>query len=94
MAIEAIDQSPPQAIILDMLMPESNGSVFLQELQSYADTSSIPIVLYSSINFAAQATALRAYGVRYIFDKAKLDFGELRTALATCVASEKVSHAL
>ncbi len=94
MAIEAIDQSPPQAIVLDMLMPGGNGSVFLQELQSYTDTAMIPVILCSSIDFMPQAATLQAYGVRHVFDKAKLDFSELRATLATCVASEKVSHAL
>jgi CheY-like chemotaxis protein len=40
----------PDAILLDVLMPDMNGVTTLQKLQANATTQSIPVILFTSMN--------------------------------------------
>jgi len=69
-AIQAIDENLPSAIILDMLLTGPSAPSLLSELQSYEDTSRIPIALVTGIDIK---TNLSSYGVSAIFDKATMN---------------------
>ena len=64
-AIEAMnflaEAGPPDLIFLDILLDGPDGFTFLNELQSYADTAVVPVVIVSSLDFAGRD--LRSYGV-------------------------------
>ena len=44
-ALQTIDTKTPDIIVLEINLIEHNGIEFLYELQSYADTSKIPVIL-------------------------------------------------
>lgn len=46
-ALEKIQQSPPDLIILDVMLPELNGDVLNQQLKSNPKTKDIPIIAIS-----------------------------------------------
>lgn len=72
-AIDRIDDNIPDAIILDVLLPGANGFALLHELQSYADTCSIPVILCTTIsNLDSPRDSLWHYGVRRFLDKATM----------------------
>lgn len=48
-ALDALDEDEYDLIILDMLLPGSNGIAVLQELRSYRDWRSIPVVVLSNV---------------------------------------------
>ena len=73
-AIAAIDETPPAAIILDLLLVGQSGAALLAELQSYPDTAAIPVALVSSVNIT---DALADYGVSAVFNKATFSPEEL-----------------
>ena len=78
-AIDMIDNAPPDVIVLDMLLPGSNGVALLHELRSYNDLGDIPVVVVS-----AQAVApktLRPYGVMRTLDKTTLKRGDIVAAV-------------
>lgn len=68
-AIEAIDDFKPDVIILDMLLTGTTALVLLHELQSYDDTSKIPVILCTNIASDLSLDNLMPYGVRRILDK-------------------------
>ena len=47
-ALELIDQAPPDALILDLLMPEMDGYTLLEELQHRPEWQNIPIIVVTA----------------------------------------------
>lgn len=80
-AIAAIDKTKPDAIILDMLLAGTTGVTLLHELQSYADTGAIPVILCTALADEVQLEALQPYGVRRILDKTTMQPDDIVTAL-------------
>ncbi|MEO8691218.1 MAG: response regulator [Candidatus Saccharimonas sp.] len=76
-AMQSIELSVPDMIIMDMFMPGPDGLVVLHELQSYTDLALIPVVLCtnSAQDIEASAEWLQEYGVRSIIDKATMTPG-------------------
>ena len=66
-AMSDLSESLPDLILLDILLPGPDGFTFLNELISYSDTATIPVILISSLDFHHQD--LSHYGIRAIFSK-------------------------
>ena len=66
-AINALSQSLPKLIFLDVLLDGPDGFTFLNELSSYQDTAKIPVVLVSSLDM--QNYNLQDYGIVGKLDK-------------------------
>lgn len=67
-AIDAVDTTLPDVIILDFMLPAANAMTLLHELQTYEETATIPIIVCSAMQ-GIPADALRQYGVRTVLDK-------------------------
>lgn len=48
-ALDLLDEEEFDLIILDMLLPGSNGIAVLQELRSYRDWRNIPVIVLSNV---------------------------------------------
>ena len=72
-AIAAIDEVHPDAIILDVLLTGNTAFALLHELQSYGDTSVIPIILCTNLASDIAFDDVLPYGVRRILDKATME---------------------
>ena len=70
-AIFEIDKNMPDLIFLDVLLSEHSAFSLLNELQSYADTAKIPVVICSNLADDLDLKSLEKYGVKMIFDKSK-----------------------
>jgi two-component system OmpR family response regulator len=58
-ALFALDTWRPDAIILDMLMPEMDGPAFLEHLHASEERASIPVLLLSALrDLEARSTGL------------------------------------
>ena len=81
-AIEAMqalsdnDKNVPKLIFLDILLDGPDGFTFLNELVSYTDTATIPIVIVSSLDFSNKD--LTEYGVVGVLDKATMTPQEIK----------------
>lgn len=84
-AIEKIDQDIPDAIVLDMLLPANSGLALVHELQSYADTAAIPVVLCTSLADNLDLKSLGSYGIRRLVDKTTMLPGDLVAAVRAVV---------
>jgi two-component system phosphate regulon response regulator PhoB len=61
-ALASVDQSPPDVIVLDYMMPGMNGDEVLAILQSSPATRSIPVVFLTGLDDGPQLDALHAAG--------------------------------
>ncbi len=69
-AMDHIEQQRPDIIVLDILLPWTNGVELLHELAGYNDTAKIPVVLFSAaLPEGLDDDVLRAYGVVATLDK-------------------------
>ena len=68
-AIARIDSKVPDAIIIDMLLTGTTALALLHELQSHADTKTIPIILCTNLADSVALADVAPYGVRRIIDK-------------------------
>ena len=49
-ALQSIDTSPPDVVVLDLVMPHVTGIDVLQELRAHAHTRGIPVVVVTGTN--------------------------------------------
>jgi DNA-binding response OmpR family regulator len=71
-AIEQTDAHRPDCIVMELQLAPLSGFAFLQELRSYEDFSTIPVIIYSSVpkdSFATSESSWRALGVQHYFYK-------------------------
>jgi CheY-like chemotaxis protein len=58
--LELAHQSPPDAIVLDVMMPEMDGWELLQRLRNHPQTSAIPVIICTVFNDPELAYSLGA----------------------------------
>ena len=80
-AIAKIDKQAPDIIILDVLLTGSTAFALLHELQSYADTKQVPIILCTNMADSLKLEDLGMYGVRRIIDKSSMHPDDLPAAV-------------
>ena len=80
-AMTEIDNDMPAAIVLDVFMPGPNGIVLLQELQSYDDLATIPVILCTTSASDLNAQDLAPYGVCEVLDKVTITPNSVVTAV-------------
>jgi len=71
----------PDAIVLDVRMPQMDGISLLEVMRSYLRWHNLPVILVTAHATPEQLTAARGMGVEYIFDKAQYKLSELAAAI-------------
>lgn len=84
-ATQAINQSLPDLIILDILLSGPDGFSLLNELMTYNDTAAIPIIVVSSLDLNQQNLA--HYGVVRVFQKESMTPLQLSNAIQEILAN-------
>jgi len=80
-AMIAVDDIKPDCIMLDMLLPVTTGFTLLHELQSYADTAQVPIIVCSSLTPDLKKEDLAQYGVKRLLDKTTMNPDDIVAAV-------------
>lgn len=70
-AIDIIDEKPPVAIVMSLMLNGPGALALLHELQSYVDTGSIPVVVCTSLS-QVTLEELQPYGVQRLIDSASM----------------------
>lgn len=79
--LERISANHPDAIILDLNMPEMDGFTFLKSLRSRQD-GNIPVVVVTAMFLdKSHCDLLREYGVVKILEKGRYDEDDLLSCL-------------
>lgn len=84
-AIELIDASVPDVIILDVLLAGSTAFSLLNELQSHGDTHQVPIILCTNLAEQFSSSHLKEYGVKRVVNKTTMHPQDLVVAVRALV---------
>lgn len=79
-AIDRMAETPPDLVLLDILLTGPTGFSILHEMQSYPDLAQVPVFIISSVELSAPH--LKKYGVQKVFDKSTMYPSELKEAVA------------
>jgi CheY-like chemotaxis protein len=79
-AIDVVNTTPPDVILLDMLLPGVNGIQLLHTLRSHTDLARIPIIMCSGA-LPERMPDVHAYGVVATLDKSTLTRERLQEAI-------------
>ncbi|HET7630218.1 MAG TPA: response regulator [Candidatus Saccharimonadales bacterium] len=72
-AMDQIDEAMPDIVVADIILGRQNALTLLHELQSYADTAALPVIVCTGLSLSAREKRnLSRYGVVEVFDKAVL----------------------
>ena len=82
--MDVLDTQPVDVIVLDMLLAVETGMALLNEIRSYDDLATIPIVAFTNMNTVSLAS-LRRYGVQALLDKAAVTPEEVQHTLKELV---------
>jgi signal transduction histidine kinase len=83
--LERARQERPQAIILDLMMPEVSGFEALDELKADTRTRDIPVVVHTSMSVPPRDRVLLMEKAVVVLDKNRLESGELKALVADLV---------
>lgn len=79
-----VRNAKPDAVILDLNMPNMNGFEFLSALRSYEHGKDIPVVVITAMYLDKNhCQTLRDHGVAKIFEKGRYDEDDLVDCLST-----------
>ncbi len=83
-ALDLINQTLPDVLILDILLDGPDGFSLLNELTTYSDTASIPVIIVSSLDLSSQD--LSHYGVVVVLHKETMTPAILQAAVQEALA--------
>ena len=84
-ALEAVVLRRPDAIVLDLIMPEVDGFVVLERLQADENTRSIPVVVLTGRNLSTAERARLRAGAVSLLEKTAYSSQELRALILQAV---------
>jgi CheY-like chemotaxis protein len=91
-ALRALVEDYPDALILDVRMPEMDGIALLEVLRSYLRWKTLPVVLLTAHANPPQMARARELGVHHIFQKATFSLPELIAAVDEVTAHKPSSQ--
>jgi two-component system response regulator AtoC len=91
-ALGALVDRQPDALVLDVRMPEMDGISLLEILRSYLRWSHLPVILLTAHANKDEIDQAKALGVEHVFHKSKFKLPQLLDAIKDSLAPGK-SHA-
>lgn len=76
-AWELVKLHRPDAVLLDLVMPELDGVSFLRRLRGDPSLAPTPVIVVSGLSFMAQTKAAEQLGVQSQLIKSRFSLGEL-----------------
>lgn len=80
-AIDSIDGSCPDVVVLDLFLPGPNGLALIHEIRSHDDLESIPVVMITNSAEQISDDELSVYGVSRLLDKSTMQPQDVVTAV-------------
>ena len=71
-AIDAMDTTLPDVLVLDLLLAGPNAFTLLHELRSHSDLATVPVILCTASADQIAEEDIAAYGVRRVLDKSAM----------------------
>lgn len=79
-AIDMVDDVRPDVIVMGLILSGANGLGLLHELQSYADTAKLPVIVCGNTT-GLSLEELQPYGVRRLLDTGTMQPDDLAAAV-------------
>ena len=76
-ALDAVMDLVPDAVLLDMLMPDMDGIAVLKVIRSYLQWSAVPVAIFTAYPEDPRLWHVSRYGVTHVFTKSKVNLDEL-----------------
>ena len=86
MAMDAINTKLPDIIVMNLQLSGSGGLTLLHELQSYTDTSLVPVIVCSDKASLLSLDDLRPYGVMRLLDTITMQPHDLPATIRSVLA--------
>ena len=67
----------PDVVLLDLVMPEADGVIFLRRLRSDPTMASTPVIVVSGVSFMALSKAAEELGIQSHLIKSRFSLAEL-----------------
>src|SRR4051812_39046743 len=80
-ALAALINGHPDAVVLDVRMPEMDGLALLEVLRSYLRFTKLPVVLLTAHASKQQIDRARQLGVKHVLHKANFTLVQLQQAI-------------
>ena len=80
-ALRAILGIPPDLVILDLFMPDMNGTSLLEVLRSYLRLQSLPVIILTGLSDSPMVDHARQLKVNAILVKGKATFEDILGAV-------------
>ena len=80
-AIDSMDATIPDVLVLDLLLAGPNAFTLLHELRSHADLAAVPVIICTASADQIAEEDIAAYGVHRVLDKATMQPHDLVAAV-------------
>jgi CheY-like chemotaxis protein len=90
-ALGALIDGTPDAVVLDVRMPEMDGISLLEILRSYLRWNHLPVILLSAHANASEIAQARELGVEHVFQKSNFKLPELYDAIKQSLPPNSLS---
>src|SRR5436305_326413 len=91
-ALAALINGRPDAMVLDVRMPEMDGLALLEVLRSYLRWTKLPVILLTAHAKDEQIARARELGVQHVFHKANFTLVNLLLAIESSLPPQAQSH--
>ena len=88
-ALQEARATPPDMVLLDLIMPKMQGFEVLRALKSNPATCAIPVIVMSNLSQAQDRERMLAAGASDYLVKANLSLDELASAVDRTLAEER-----
>ena len=92
-ALRYILNRTPDAVVLDLMMPEMNGVDLLQILRAYLRWATIPVVLLTAYPSSALTDRAKTLGISCLFEKANYEVDHLTACVKKLIADPQADCA-
>lgn len=90
-ALARIQLSPPQLVLIDLMMPRINGLQLLLVLKSDSTTAEIPVLVWTATVTEDITRQALAFGADAMLIKTRFSMGELRRLVIRLVPDRKIA---
>lgn len=85
-ALEIIERTPPDLILLDLMLPDTSGEQLLKTLEEQEETEDIPVIIVSAKDLSPSLRNRLAANTDSVWSKAELDRSSLLAHVETLLS--------
>jgi CheY-like chemotaxis protein len=87
-ALATVIRENVELVVLDLNMPQMDGSIFLESLRTCGRWSKTPVIIVTGSPEGEQFARVKALGIQAAFDKTKLKFPDLLVCANALLAGQ------